>query len=173
MLAIVAHGLTDDCHWHVVLMGYGGPGVAADVRSELQSQQFAKFFECLVIVGRRAEVTLVGGLLVAVVRQNGKQVSGGRWVAVDDGLHVGFDLHNESLPCLTSAVGDETAADVALAKVGHIDEGHATGTEAKQEHVAGKGEFVRLLTEEGTICFLPSHTARAHAGRRLPRRRIL
>ena len=36
-----------------------------------------------------------------------------------------------------TAVGEEAVCEVGLLEVGHVDEGHATGVEAEEEHVAG------------------------------------
>ena len=41
-----------------------------------------------------------------------------------------------------TAVGEEAVGQVGLLEVGHVDEGHAAGVEAEEEHVAG-------IVEEG------------------------
>ena len=52
-------------------------------------------------------------------------------------LHAAFPADAEQLAGLAPAVTEDAVLQVGLQQVGHVDEGHAAGVEAEEEHVAG------------------------------------
>jgi len=154
-LTVMAKSLTDVGHWHVLLLSRGRPGVSADVGGERQSQHVTQLSERLVIADECAHIGLVGVLGIASAVEDGQQIDGGRGMPVEDGLHLRRYLYGELLSCLMAAVGERAVAHIALAQVGHIDKGNATGTEAEHEEVADKQQAVGLLVES-TTAGLPS-----------------
>ena len=141
-LGVVTHPLTDDRNRYVQTPGYAGPRVTADIHGERlgELEPGSDNLQTLVHLVRGIEV--LGALVYAVLRtDDGQQV--GRAAGVILGyqlVHAPLPLDGELLPGLPPVVGENAPAEVGLAQVGHVDEGHATRIEREQEHVAGKVE---------------------------------
>lgn len=138
MLGMMAQSTADDRHGDTLVPGNAGPGMTCHIGGErhVEPQTGAQLLE--------AEVDLMGGaeILVAVVARDvaddGEQVgSVGRVVLVDNVLHGALPPDGQELAGLVAVVGKETAAQVFLLQVGHVDKRHATGVEAEHEEVAG------------------------------------
>ena len=134
----MAHALAYDGEGDVAVACGAGPGVACDVHGEvvLESDERHDFFQFGVDEVLRALVlrTFVG----RCTADDGQEVGGWRCrVFVEYGLHVFLPSHEHALAGLLTAVGEEAVCEVGLLEVGHVDEGHATGVEAEEEHVAG------------------------------------
>ena len=135
---MMAQSTADDRHGDTLVPGDAGPGMTCHIGGErhVEPQTGAQLLE--------ADVDLMGGaeILVAVVARDvaddGEQVgSVGRVVLVDNVLHGALPPDGQELAGLVAVVGKETAAQVFLLQVGHVDKRHATGVEAEHEEVAG------------------------------------
>ena len=148
-LGIVSHGLADDGDGYLLVVGDGGPGVAADIGAErdVGAQHGGELLQAVVVGTQCLAVLDVGFLRVETV-EDGEKVRGvGTVVLADDGLHDGFYLDHDGLAGLAAGIVDMSVANVRRAEVGQIDKGHPPAGEAEKEEVAGKLQLVYVSVE--------------------------
>ena len=123
------------------------------------------------VVGRQA-VLVFGKASGATGADDGEHVEGaGAAPSVENILNARLDPDGERVAGLVSAVVNVAVANVIVLEVGHIDERHASGRKAEQEHVAPqslapvKRQVSQLNQDTLRQCAL---TCRLH-----PRKRIL
>lgn len=148
-LGVMSHGLADDGDGYLLVVGDGGPGVAADVRAErdVRSQHGGELLQAVVVGAQCLAVLDVGFLRVETV-EDGEEVGGaGTVVLADDGLHDGLYLDHDGLAGLAAGIVDMSVTEVGRAEVSQIDKGHPPAGEAEKEEVAGKLQLAYVSVE--------------------------
>ena len=151
LFGVVTHRLRDDGKGNVLMVGGCGPGVAADVGGEVDSaNELAQKGELGVVPSDDTVVLPIHQPGIVGLGEQGEEIEGRGGGATDDLLHHGFHLYKDALVGLAAHIGDDALREVGLAQMGCIDKGHAPGTEAEEEEVAGKFKLLLLLGESPT-----------------------
>ena len=136
------------------MVGSGGPRMAADIGGEVDASDELTYKGELGVVPSDGTMVLTKQVLGIVGLGEQREEIGGRGgMATDDLLHHGFHLHDDALVGLAPHIGDDALREVGLAQMSHIDEGHASSTEAEKEEVTCQFQLP-LLFEESPTAFL-------------------
>ena len=112
-----------------------------------EAEHLGEFVEVLVIAAEGGGILMVRFLDIGAGEDWEEIRSGGKGIAVEEGLHLGLDSHLEALTSLATVIDQTALSDIFTTKIGEIDKGESTCTETEDERVACKGEFTEHAQE--------------------------
>ena len=125
------------------MVGCRCPGVAGDIGGEgmAEAEHLGEFVEVLVIAAEGGGILMVGLLDIGTGEDWEEIRTGGKGIAVEEGLHLGLDSDLEALTGLAPMIDQAALSDIFTTEIGEIDKGESTRTETEDERVACKGEL--------------------------------
>ena len=112
-----------------------------------EAEHQRELVEVLVITTEGGGILTMGLMDIGAGEDREEIRSGGKGIAVEELLHLGLDSDLEILTGLATGINEATMSDIFTTKVGKIDKGEPTGTETKDERVAGEGELTKHAQE--------------------------
>ena len=131
------------------MVGCRCPGVAGDIRGEgmAKAEHLGEFVEVLVIAAEGGGILMVRLLDIGAGEDREEIRSGGKGIAVEEGLHLGLDSDLEVLTGLATVIDQAALSDIFTTKIGEINKCESTRTETEDERVACEGEVTEHAQE--------------------------
>ncbi len=130
-------------------------GIGGEARFE--AEHVGQHLQTAIVIVERDGVLTIGrlGHRAPQYRKDIGSIARTVGISVHDGFHARFQADGEPLSRLAPLVTYNPVADIALAKIGHVDERHAAGIEAEHEQIARYLQRLRTARVE-------AHEARYH-----------
>jgi hypothetical protein len=116
----------------------------------VEAKHLGEFVEVLVIAAEGGGILMMRLLDIGAGEDREEIRSGGKSIAVEEGLHLGLDSDLEALTGLAPMIDQAALSDIFTTEIGEIDKGESTRTETEDERVACEGEFAEH-TQEGLL----------------------